>query len=550
MISSLRIRNFALINELELDLERGFSVITGETGSGKSILLGALDLLLGERADYNVIGPESDKSIVEITANIEGYELQNIFTELDIDYFPQTIIRREISASGRSRAFINDTPVQLQALRELTGRLVNIHSQYNTLELKSRAVQLEILDTLLGLKEERKKYSGLYNNVARLRSELRTLEDQLTEQLRRKDYNEFQLIELSVLEMERINYIELEKELEILEHGESILSVSSRLSDFISGDHGFLTELIRLRSEMERVKDMSSGLSEVYERLNSNVLELKDLSADASRLSDMIDLDPAKKEGLTIQLDRYNSALRKHKIGSQEELRAIFDGLRKELHETDELENAIVSLQKKLEKETGELLIQAEKMHAIRAEKAPVIESKIIELLSELKLPDTSLQFKLEKRSEPMVDGISDLTLLFSANKGMEKVPVEKAASGGELSRVMLVIQKLVSEKRQMPTVLFDEIDTGVSGEVAQKIGNLLNKMGQQMQLIAITHLPQVAARSENHYKVEKTVIGERTVSNVRKLNAEEHVIEVARLMSGDKITEAAINNAKSLIAS
>ena len=550
MISSLRIRNFALINELELDLDKGFSVITGETGSGKSILLGALYLLLGERADYAVIGPESDKAIVEITANIEGYELQDLFSELDIDYFPQTIIRREISAMGRSRAFVNDTPVQLQVLRELTGRLVHIHSQYNTLELKSRAVQLEILDILLGLKEERKKYSGLYTKVARSRSHLRTLEDQLFEQLRRKDYNEFQLNELSALDLERINYIELEKDLEMLEHGESILSVSSKLSEFISGDHGFLTELIRFRSEMERVKDLSIDLSEVYERLNSNVLELKDLASDASRLSDMIDLDPAKKEALTIQLDRYNSALRKHKVGSQEELCAIYDDLRKELHETDELENSIHLLRIELEKETGELLIQAEKIHSIRVENAPIIESRIIELLSELKLPDTSLQFTLERRAEPMVDGLSDLTLLFSANKGMEKVPVEKAASGGELSRVMLVIQKMVSEKRQMPTVLFDEIDTGVSGEVAQKIGNLLNKMGQQMQLIAITHLPQVAARAQQHYKVEKSINGDRTASTVRRLNPDEHVVEVARLMSGDKITEAAINNAKSLIAS
>jgi DNA repair protein RecN (Recombination protein N) len=550
MISSLRIRNFALINELELDLDKGFSVITGETGSGKSILLGALDLLLGERADYNVIGPESDKSIVEMTADIQGYELQGLFADLDIDYFPQTIIRREISSSGRSRAFVNDTPVQLQTLRELTGRLVNIHSQYNTLELKNRSVQLGILDTLVGLDSDRMVYHDLYSRVIRSRSELKKLEEQLSEQLRKKDYNEFQLNELLALEIDRVDYVELEKEFEMLEHGESILSVTSRLSEFISGDQGFLTELIKFRSELDRIKDVSKDLGDMYDRLNSNVLEMKDLSSDVSRLCETIDLDPSKKETLIAQLDKYNSALRKHNVGSQEELKEILLGLQKQIHETDHLEEAIASLRVELEKFNCELKLLAEKMHSIRVEKASEIESKIVGLLSELKLPETSLQFKLERRSEPMSDGLSDLTLLFSANKGMEKVPVEKAASGGELSRVMLVIQKLVSEKRQMPTVLFDEIDTGVSGEVAQKIGNLLNKMGQQMQLIAITHLPQVAARSENHYKVEKTVIGERTVSSVRKLSTEEHVIEVARLMSGDTITEAAISNAKSLIAS
>jgi DNA repair protein RecN (Recombination protein N) len=550
MISSLRIRNFALINELELDLDKGFSVITGETGSGKSILLGALDLLLGERADYNVIGPESDKSIVEMTADIQGYELQGLFADLDIDYFPQTIIRREISSSGRSRAFVNDTPVQLQTLRELTGRLVNIHSQYNTLELKNRSVQLGILDTLVGLDSDRMVYHDLYSRVIRSRSELKKLEEQLSEQLRKKDYNEFQLNELLALEIDRVDYVELEKEFEMLEHGESILSVTSRLSEFISGDQGFLTELIKFRSELDRIKDVSKDLGDMYDRLNSNVLEMKDLSSDVSRLCETIDLDPSKKETLIAQLDKYNSALRKHNVGSQEELKEILLGLQKQIHETDHLEEAIASLRVELEKFNCELKLLAEKMHSIRVEKASEIESKIVGLLSELKLPETSLQFKLERRSEPMSDGLSDLTLLFSANKGMEKVPVEKAASGGELSRVMLVIQKLVSEKRQMPTVLFDEIDTGVSGEVAQKIGNLLNKMGQQMQLIAITHLPQVAARSENHYKVEKTFIGERTVSSVRKLSTEEHVIEVARLMSGDTITEAAISNAKSLIAS
>lgn len=550
MITSLRVSNFALISELDLQLHSGFSAITGETGSGKSILLGALELLLGERADFSLIGPLSDKAVVEASATISGYDLLPFFQENDLDYADQTIIRREISNSGRSRAFINDTPVQLTILREFSSRLVNIHSQYNTLELKDRDIQLEMLDTIAELTDQRKEFTSLFKRYKHKNQELKAKEEELASLLKQRDYNQFQLTELEGLDLFKTDYASLEKELTLAENSEQIIQVAAFIADGLSQEGGAIEFLGKIKNELEKVKSIDKDLEDFYNRTTSVLVELKELMGDAERYAETVDLDPRLKEQLTEKIDKFNHALRKHNLTDQESLLELYERFGAYIEGTDHLEAEIILLRS----EADSLKRQAEEkssvLHQARLKAKPVIEKHLTDLLAELKMENTTLSFDLEQKSEIGNNGSTQLTMRFSANKGIEAIPIEKAASGGELSRVMLALQKIVSEKKAMPTVLFDEIDTGVSGDVAQKIGNLLRKMGENMQLIAITHLPQVAARAEHHFKVEKFEANNKTVSVVRELSEEEHVEEVARLMSGEKISEEALLNARSLMNS
>lgn len=550
MITSLRVSNFALISELDLSLHSGFSAITGETGSGKSILLGALELLLGERADFSLIGPLSDKAVVEASATISGYDLLSFFNENDLDYADQTIIRREISNSGRSRAFINDTPVQLTVLKEFSSRLVNIHSQYNTLELKDRDVQLEMLDTIAELTGQRKEFSALFKHFKEKNQELKSKEEELSTLLKQRDYNQFQLTELEGLDLFKTDYASLEKDLSLAENSEQIVQIASFIADGLSQEGGVIEFLGKIKNELEKVKSIDQDLEDFYNRTTSVLVELKELMGDAQRYSETVDLDPRLKEQLTEKIDKFNHALRKHNLNDQEGLIELFESFGSYIEGTDHLEAEITFLRSETNKLKQQVEEKANDLHKARLKAKPQIETQLTDLLSELKMENTTLSFDLEQKSEIGNSGSTHLTMRFSANKGIEAVPIEKAASGGELSRVMLALQKIVSEKKAMPTVLFDEIDTGVSGEVAQKIGNLLRKMGENMQLIAITHLPQVAARADHHFKVEKFEANNKTVSIVRELGEEEHVQEVARLMSGETISAEALLNARSLMNS
>jgi DNA repair protein RecN (Recombination protein N) len=550
MITSLRVANFALINQLDLDLRAGFSAITGETGSGKSILLGALELLLGERADFSLIGPASDKAVVEAGALITNYDLHDFFTQNDLDFADHTIIRREISSSGRSRAFINDTPVQLTILKEFTSRLVNIHSQYNTLELKDRDVQLEIMDTIAGLTTSRKEYAALYRKYKQKSLELNAKEEELANLLKLKDYNSFQLSELEGLDLLKVNYAALEKELSLAENSEQIVQVAAFLVDGLAQEGGVLEFLGKIKNELEKVRSIDQDLEDFYNRTNSTLLELKELMSDAQRYAETVDIDPRMKLKLTEQIDKFNHALRKHQLNDQVGLIELVENLGNYIEGADQLETEIILLRDEADRLRHQVTETASDLHLARMKAVPFIEDQIAQLLAELKMETTTLSFNLEKKEEVGQNGITTLTMRFSANKGIEAIPIEKAASGGELSRVMLALQKLVSEKRAMPTVLFDEIDTGVSGDVAQKIGILLRKMGENMQLIAITHLPQVAARAQHHFKVEKFEANGRTVSAVRELSESQHIEEVARLMSGETISEEALSNARALMNS
>ncbi len=548
MLACLRISNFALIDYVELEFKNGFTVITGETGSGKSILLGALDLILGERADFSVIGPDNSKCYVEAEFLLTETFL-SFFEANDLDFLPTTIIRREISIQGKSRAFVNDTPVSLQQLKSITAQLVNIHSQYNTLELKDKMYQLDILDCLAGLEKDKVEYLSRFSQYKINKQELESQTKIYEDRLKTIDYNQFQFNELAELNLTQVDFNLIENELNTLENVESLKASFFHLAHVFQADTGIYSSLISLKAELERNTISNTKLDELKIRLSNLLPEIKDIGEEAESLAENLEMNPAKIIQLTTQLDGFNRLLIKHQKKSQDELIQLMNELGQSVDDTDTLRNDLELLSRKVEQEYDELIIRAGILHNNRLTAVGPISKSIQGILSELKMPDTVLMFQLNQLDSLSSTGNTEIQLLFSANKGISPVLIEKAASGGELSRVMLALQKLISEKRQLPTILFDEIDTGVSGEVAHKIASLLGSMSDKAQLFAITHLPQVAAKANHHAKVSKSQKGDRIISRVEWLSESEKVNEIARLMSGEVITDAAIENAKNLIS-
>jgi DNA repair protein RecN (Recombination protein N) len=547
MLHTLRIQNFALIETAELNFNSGFTVITGETGSGKSILLAALNLILGERADFSVIGKTSDKAIVEAEFSIDQFQLTPFFEANDLDFSAQTILRREINTSGKSRAFINDTPVSLVVMKELTSQLVNIHSQYNTLELKNKTYQLEVLDTLADLIPQRTFYLKQFKALQLLNDELSALKISHEKALYEQDFAAFQLEELAELNLEKYVYAELEAELKLAESSEEIISILSAIHGAIDNENAVLSMLRTVKVQLDKLGTTHPTLNEINERLKSVIIELGDVSSEAYSLIDQIEIQPQRLLELTEMINKFNHLLKKHHVNNQAELLAVRNHFQSSVSNLEVLCEQIIELERQqqvLEKETWNL---AKQLHQDRKVASVLISKDLQLILEELKLPNTTLSFDLSERSELTASGISDIAFLFSANIGIPIVPIEKAASGGELSRVMLALQKMISEKKTLPTVLFDEIDTGVSGDVAQKIGSLLQKMGQHFQLMAISHLPQVAAKAAYHLKVEKEIVANKTATKVIQLTEAESIQEIARLMSGEIITAGAIETAKAL---
>lgn len=546
MLQRLHILNFALIEEAKIDFNKGFTVITGETGSGKSILLNALNLILGERADFNVIGSKSNKSIVEATFQISE-KLKTFFQDNDLDFDQQLIVRREILKEGKSRAFVNDTPVQLNVLKNLCSQLVQIHSQYNTLELKSKSYQLELLDILAGLESERKEMNQLFATFQELKKKLIALESELASAQTTQDYNQFVLNELAELRLDKTDYSNLEIELNRIENSEALKSLYFSIVDVIE-NQDFYSTLKLTKSNLDKFASTDSDVASFSERLNSLLIELKELSSDASKTLDDLQFSGLNAEELTEKLDKFNRILGKHRLKSQAELKDFKEDLESKLIGLETLELDCETLRNELKVHSENLEKKANELHQKRLKAAPSIENNLKEILNALKLPDTNLKFEINISDAINSNGNSEISFLFSANKGMIPVPVEKAASGGELSRVMLALQKMVSERRDLPTILFDEIDTGVSGDVAQKIGHLLNQMGEKVQLIAISHLPQVAAKAEYHLVVAKKIENQEMKTRVYSIDEQERIIEIARLLSGEQISDAALSNAKNLM--
>lgn len=548
MITTLNIQNFALIEEAQLMFQPGFTVITGETGSGKSILLGALNLILGERADYGVIRDKEAKTFVEATFLIKGFGMEAFFEKNDLDFANETVIRREITAQGKSRAFVNDTPVQLNILKELSEKLVHIHSQHHTLELKNPQFQLDLLDVLADNTQPRLEFGKMYDLWKRLSATLAKQKAVYAKLLQDADYNRFQLEELSQLELEKHSYEDLEKELLSYDKMDDVKTAFGSIVHLISEERGASDLLSLLKSSLEKVQHLNPVLSGLSERVVASLIELKDIADEAEQQLDSLESNPERQAELTEKIDIYNRALRKHQAVNQAELLAIFNELAASQSDTETLEAEIASLSKEVEKVAKSVEDMAEKLHKKRISSAPAVASQLTEVLNELKLANTIIRFELEKSAKTDETGFSKLSLLFAPNAGMPPKPIEKAASGGELSRFMLALQLLLSAKKQLPTVLFDEIDTGVSGEVAQKIGTVLKKMGSHMQVMAITHLPQVAGKGMHHWKVQKSSETGHTLTKVVALSQQQRVEEIARLMSGENINEAALENAKTLM--
>lgn len=545
MLKRLSVNNFALIETAALDLKSGFTVITGETGSGKSILLGALKLILGERADYSVIRDESKKTIVEAVFEIKAKRFTSFFTEHDIDFENETIIRREIHAKGKSRAFINDTPVSLSILKEFTQGLIHIHSQHHTLALKDVDFQRSILDVIADNSKELKSLNESYSSRKRIKKEMKSLEESQAKLKLEHEFNSFQLEELEGLQLTQRDYEQIETEVKRGEQFEEIKSAYQLMAHLINDDdEGVLSSLNQI-SKGANVND--DKVQALLERVQSVKLELADISANAEDdLSEMM-TDPETLDQYIEQLDAFNSALRKHHVNSQNDLIEIYDKLAQDIHNSEHFDEQIKELQDQLDAIESIALLTAQKLSDARKKVAKKIEKEVAKLLNHLKLEGAQIDFSFQEK-ELGEYGIDDISLYFAPNKGMSPQVIEKSASGGELSRLMLVIQYLLSQKQQLPTVIFDEIDTGVSGEVAQKIGEHLKKMGETMQLMAITHLPQVASKGADHILVKKQNEKEGTKTYLRRLNSDERVEEIAKLMSGSKINEAALMNAKNLM--
>lgn len=551
MLTSIFVQNFALIDRLSLDFNKGFTVVTGETGSGKSILLGALNLILGERADYSVIRDKNQKTIVEANFNVENYELNVFFKENELDFQNETIVRREITSQGKSRAFINDTPVSLSVLREFSEKMINIHSQHQTIELRDGNFQLDMLDTLAGTIQLRSEYTMNFNKWKKYTIELQNLIDKRSKLLLDADYNSFQAREIQELDLDKEDYAKIEFELNQLENAEDVKQGFAYIIDALSQDGSqgnILDTFLILKTKIDKVSNLHPDLITLNERIKSVYIELKDIGYDAVYGLDAISVDPNLLFILNAKLDKYNRVLRKHNVSLQSELVEIFESLNLNQVSIEDIESEISILEKKIV--LLEIIVKdkANELEQKRKEAIQPIEKEVVSLLDELKLPDSKFVINLSTLENVNPKGRNEVQFLFTANKGVDPKSIEKAASGGELSRLMLALQYLLSKKKQLPTIIFDEIDTGVSGEVAQKIGNLLSKIGETMQLLAITHLPQVAGKGQHHWKVQKTHEGEKTVTEVVVLDRNQRIEEVARLMSGDNINNAALENAKALM--
>jgi len=550
MLKSLSIRNFALIDNVELSFEKGLTVITGETGSGKSILLGALNLLLGSRADFSVIRDQEQKTIVEGHWDLEKYNVQSFFKENELEYEDYCIIRREILPKGKSRAFINDTPVSLTVLKDLTDRLIQINSQHQTLQLRDKLFQLSILDVLGDCTADLKAYKQAFSQLKLKEREVFTLETELSELFKQQDYINFQLQELEKLEIEKTDFEALQLELGRAENAETLLTNFQQSSELLDNEEGIIAQVKRLHQLVRKSAAYDSSADAWTERLSALLIELNDISAELANYAEGITVNPSRLDWLMEKTDGFQRVLKKHNKSNQQELISFYDKLSGQSTSYAELEERLSIAKKEVDKFKEEAHYLAQQLSDKRKKSVHFIVDQLRALLNELKLEDADIEFKFSLKSDLDKNGMDMVDLCFSPNKGVLAQPIEKSASGGELSRFMLAIMTIYSSKKQLPTLIFDEIDSGVSGDVAGRIGLLLRKMGGSRQLMAITHLPQVAASGHNHLSVRKSEDDGRTSTEVVPLSLEERREEIARLMSGKELTAAAVENANELMKS
>jgi len=549
MLVSLTIKNYALIDKLQVDFNNGLSIITGETGAGKSILLGGLSLVLGKRADLSSVKNKSEKCIIEAVFDIANYNLKQIFVEEDLDYEAQTIIRREILPSGKSRAFVNDTPVNLDALQTLSNYLIDIHSQHQSLELTNNQFQFQIIDSLAQNEEVLNAYTNNLNQYKSLLNELNKLKEFQAEAIKEQDYNLFLLNELDEAKLVTGELRTLEEEYETLNNVEDIqekLLVSNQLLG--EEQVGILTALTELKSNFQKLSDFSDKYTNLFSRINSSLIELDDVYAEIERLQEQLVVDPKRLEMVNSKLQIIHNLFLKHNANAIDELISIKDELAQKVLITENLDADIVKVEEDIKEVKNNLELYAEKLHQNRKKSIPGLVDQLQHILTDLGMPNARFKVSVELENEFFVNGSDELSFLFSANKGANFNILKKAVSGGELSRIMLAIKHILSSRIKLPTIMFDEIDTGVSGEISNKIAQIMQQMSKNMQVFTITHLPQIAAKGDVHFKVYKEDINDKTVTKLKRLNQEERIVEIAQMLGGKKITDSAVIHAKSLL--
>jgi DNA repair protein RecN (Recombination protein N) len=549
MLVKLFVQNYALIKELDIELENGLTIITGETGAGKSILLGALSLILGTRADTSVLLDKNEKCIVEGTFRIEDYDLNEFFTSNELDYESVTTLRREINPAGKSRAFINDTPVTVNLLKEIGEKLIDIHSQHQTLMLNDNTFQLNLIDSFAGNTNLRSKYKVSYNDYRKLKKEYSSVKEKADKNKADLEYFQFQLNQLDESKLKNGEQEELETEQELLGHAEEIKLALSTSSNLFSADGISVLSMLRdIKINLGKIRTFLPDGESLLTRTESSLIELDDLAAEVEKLASAIEADPHRLAQINFRLDTIYSLIQKHRVANLNELIVKQEEIRDLIKSIVSSDERLTELEALLAKETNSLKTVAEEMSVMRNDQLPDIESKITGLLKQLGMPNAKFRISLSHLNEFTPSGLDQADFLFSANKQIPPENLAKIASGGELSRVMLSLKSLLTKNNNLPTIIFDEIDSGVSGEVADKVGQILSGMGKYMQVINITHLPQVASRGTKHYHVYKDDIDDSTFTRVKLLSREERILEVARLLSGSEVTETAMKNARELL--
>ena len=548
MLSRIFIQNFALIDRLEIDLKTGLQVITGETGAGKSIILGALRLIMGERADSKSFAKADSKSIVETEFCIDE-SFKSFFDNKDLDYEPQTIIRREISPGGKSRAFINDVPVTLDILKELSSRLIDIHSQFETSDLFTESFQFGILDGLAKNSSLLSDYQNMFNEYLKAKKDIDQLKKILSESNKESDYKNFLLTELEEANLDQIDFSDLQNQLSIQENADQISEqLSQSLSTLNAEEFGILPRLFDIRNKISKLSELSSDYEELSQRLETSYLEIKDINAELEEKAENLEINPTYLQQLLTSINRINALFLKHQTGDIQGLIAIREELAASQNSLEDVENLIDEKEKLISKAEIQLQNLSKKLTESRLKYSSDLENKAKEIFHKLGLEKATLKIDITDSTQFNTFGKNAIQILFQANSGFPLKPIQNAVSGGERSRVMLAIKKIMAENNALPTLILDEIDTGVSGRIAEEMGKLMQLMANDLQLIVITHLAQVAAKGNENYKVVKYDENGITKTTIVKLSDEEKLNEIAQLISGSKITDAAISQAKELI--
>lgn len=549
MLIQLSIKNFALIEHLEMNFSNNFSIITGETGAGKSILLGALGLVLGNRADLGSLKDKEQKCVIEAHFNIENYNLKSFFAENDLDYEHTTIIRREILPSGKSRAFVNDSPVNLSELQQLGEYLIDIHSQHQTRELTEEAYQIDMLDAVCAQQDVLQEFQSNLKVYKKHRSELKNILSQKEAIAKEADYNAFLLQELKQAQLKSGEQIDLESEFEKLNNVELIKENLDK-SIALSNDEqmGIIQNLKEVKNALQKVAGLSNDYHQIHERVASVLIEFDDILTEIENQTEKLFSDPEKLELINQKLQLIYTLQKKHNVATVEELLTIQEDLDSKVLLADDLEDKIANLEQKIEE--SKLLLDnfANIITSNRKEAAPKLIEQLTTILAELGMPNARFEFEIKPTASYTSSGKDEIQLLFAANKGTDFGLLKKVASGGEMSRIMLAVKAVLANYSKLPSIIFDEIDTGVSGEVAQKMANIMKLMSEKMQVFAITHLPQIASKGNQHYKVFKSDRDNITVSELKLLTTEERVVEIAEMLSGKNISDSAIAHAKALL--